>query len=1369
MQKSGIIEGALVGEEFLESTDSWSDKNRAGGTKGAQQYYSPVELAQLAKHVIGTRLPVLDPTAGDGSLLREFDPGYRYGIEIDPDQINNATEQNQQYKSVKGDLQHVYPLLRQAAPEFDAIVANPPFDLKWSDPTIEDGRELSSTKLTFIYLNRLLSHNGQYIFICGRDRYEREIAELPEAKGVYAIIEINDLFEDVVLPCVIVFGLRPDFKKTETEPPRREFTRATLDLASAWVEEHRRVANFHSVASYTYYSEKYADAWTAIQKEYNVRLKERLDEKFQRKFDIELHGNVLNVVLSPYAQITLNRSGDLYTIRSLHRHNVNYFRMNEASWRHVVDAVEDGTVTCDPRVIDVVERLLEDNRRISAPLYPIKDVQRLGWLSEIDKIKCKRTDEARGFYAGEKYSIHTRPSEYHTWETRYEPNKTTGEYQEKKYEQMRKRLEIRIDAGRKSHRFYDDDEHVQDIAYLTEHFEIPAVPDIGERFPDDVHRMRLVLAQIENDTLIPNTGKTLEECLAEAAERESEDLGIPTEDLGIRLRKFQREDIARILVKGGGLLAWEQGLGKTLGALMYHEACVRLGSQDAALFIVPQDLVKQWQREARRFFNRELELIAPKDIKVDNPDYGKVKHARKLLKHTIPVHAVAKEVDRRVREGESGWFVTYYEALAILGTKREGFKNGVKLLPTQIVKEVEVPGEWVPGRYEHGPDGTYVYKEAYQKPSTTKQLDTTEICPSCHADTRSGWNGIVCSATNRETGKSCGYVHIAARIKPMGSILTTTFRKGTIIVDELTMIQGDFSKRSTVIRGLRARNKLGMTGTPIKNYIHQAFWLLWWTLGNASKRFPYDYHGGKLKFAKDFCVWEWNVTSGVKNNGRAKADVTNLSMLWKLLAASIIRRRKEETGEPIVDKRYHEHYVPLGVAQSKQMAKWLRDFYLFFEEKYPEAKVVKAGAHKMLAPMLGMQPKLEYAATLPLADPDYEWTGVPNVSNFTPANLRTLELAMALASEGRKVLVGSSTKETGRWLAEQLQEKGVNAAHILDASGQTAGAAIRGDIVHDFQANDTQVFCAGIQAIRLGHNLDAGSAIVINGLPWDWESFDQFVARVHRLTSKQDVDVHLVLPVTDSTKTITQKKWDLLQAKGQAADLALDGRLIEKDIEEIKVDDVLRELQEKGITPSDDEVPESEAEATWLKFPEFEAYTPPPGITKGYTVKVKSWTPWEAWCAVMGDHTSTQLALPLKACETISEDERAINRLLREKAANEEQTDTAIDTPAEVIEFLEEQSAEETTPDEEPVFETTFAGGLQEETDEEEVTEDTKSSDLPPEPVSANGNGHDQTKTRADIIQSIRDLKELLDLGALTDEEFTESKTALLSQLKEAA
>jgi hypothetical protein len=105
------------------------------------------------------------------------------------------------------------------------------------------------------------------------------------------------------------------------------------------------------------------------------------------------------------------------------------------------------------------------------------------------------------------------------------------------------------------------------------------------------------------------------------------------------------------------------------------------------------------------------------------------------------------------------------------------------------------------------------------------------------------------------------------------------------------------------------------------------------------------------------------------------------------------------------------------------------------------------------------------------------------------------------------------------------------------------------------------VLCYGIPSIRLGHNLDTAAVVIVDGLVFSYEMFDQFIARVHRLTSKRPVTVYV--PLVQGS--LDEKKWQLLSQKAQAADLALDGHLVPQREEPVSLEKVLRDLQRAGI------------------------------------------------------------------------------------------------------------------------------------------------------------------------------------------------------------
>ncbi|MDR3708760.1 MAG: C-terminal helicase domain-containing protein [Capsulimonadaceae bacterium] len=277
-------------------------------------------------------------------------------------------------------------------------------------------------------------------------------------------------------------------------------------------------------------------------------------------------------------------------------------------------------------------------------------------------------------------------------------------------------------------------------------------------------------------------------------------------------------------------------------------------------------------------------------------------------------------------------------------------------------------------------------------------------------------------------------------------------------------------------------------------------------------------------------------------------------------------------GERIVERTFLPVTVPFGTRQREQYERWLNGFTSWYAASHTE---LSADAVDKQSAVLGQLVKLEYATTLPCADPDAEHWKV-GVSDWTPKMLKVLEIAAEHAVSGEQVLVGSDLMRTGRFIAESLRGKGVRAAHILDDSGQTLSPADRAARIREFTGGETAVLCASVQSIALGHNLDCASVVVLAGLPWDFATLDQFLARVHRLTSRRPVKVYVVL----TEGSLDERKWKLLQDKTASAELAIDGHLLEKKQKPISQQEILNELKHKGL-PVAETVLESDIRASW--------------------------------------------------------------------------------------------------------------------------------------------------------------------------------------------
>jgi SNF2 family DNA or RNA helicase len=427
-------------------------------------------------------------------------------------------------------------------------------------------------------------------------------------------------------------------------------------------------------------------------------------------------------------------------------------------------------------------------------------------------------------------------------------------------------------------------------------------------------------------------------------------------------------------------------------------------------------------------------------------------------------------------------------------------------------------------------------------------------------------------------------------VKTAGHHLAQAFADGVIVVDEGTLAKGDGSLRSKAVRGLKARHRYLLTGTPISNYVNDAFWLLWWALGNATLRLPFDYEGGRAKFEADFCVIEHfrDDKDGRRKNRKVLPQVTNVSRLWRLLSGAMVRRRKQHMGK-LPPRTTRTIAAPMGVSQQELYRFWLStdNFRRYFEWKFPGHALTEAGLVELFAAGLGQLTKLEYATTLPEADPDREkWAALEGFehSNWTPKNLKVLQVAMEHVEAGEKVLIGSDLIETGRWLCERLKEKGVRAAHIVEErSGRasTMSPRKRAAAIERFKTGSTQVLCCGIPSIRLGHSLEAASCVIADGLVFSYEMFDQFIARAWRLTSPGPVSVYVALTLG----SLDPRKWELLCQKAKAADLALDGQLVDEPEQPISREEFLRELRRQGVKPTGEEIAEADIEAAWRAAP----------------------------------------------------------------------------------------------------------------------------------------------------------------------------------------
>jgi hypothetical protein len=1223
-EKRGRLVGGAATDEVLASSRSVLSRNRAGGTRGVQQYFTPLPVAGFISSVFGPHLPVFDPTAGDGALLSGFAEASRFGCEIDADQVVASWRRKRPYSAVRGDLQHVYPLLQRLGVGFPVVVCNPPFGLDWEVPGL-DVPKGSSTLLSFLMSRGLLCKGGQGCLIAGRDRFYREVHPVAENQ-LFAIVEIDRLFPRVELPCVVAFFAN---KAPIVEGVATRAYRAHLDSGRQLNDDVRAAVRkagtdlFGSLGAAA--DSEVGTKLEAVQKEYDRRLGRRISGQAHT---IELEGGRLRIHPSPFTAIALatHKDGSQHRwLLGFDKQAPSYFALQGREWQRMLALADDCAITIADNAHAAIEAAIHEGERLAVPLYEVSPAQRLGFLVDVDRITCTISDPARNFVAGNTYAV---DCETQVLATEAQRERQTPDGPEI-YKVVVERKAMRITIG--GQHFDESPEHLD---YILAHFDVPDPGEIASRFPVEIARYEALLAEIER----------------EIQER------VP----GFRFRWFQPRDTARLLFKSGGVLAWEQGLGKTLAMGAFVRGLEKAGElgDDCALFVMPQDLsAPQFSDAMMQFFGRQVVWItqAASEGQVVEGRLGPLGFSTRWRvakrERRSPFEKTAVEVREMVRARRADlraqhhgvhlaprppvWAVTWFEALAITQRIEE------KLPLTKVCSRLTVVQKAQPAHWGHDEHRQWRWLPATAERTERKQFYSNELCPLCRADVRAGWDPDrgVCSAPLARAVDAfhdhdqvsarrsvCGYVHRARLRKPAYSILNNLFR--CVLVDEGTKVQGDESLTSKSVRGIRAKYRVLSTGTPLKNYVTSMFWLLYWALGDSSPRFPYAYCGGKDRFTRDFAVLETKLDSWGHKEKRARPkvlpEVSNLSRLWRMTCSSIVRRRMDEVGavvsldgewscpkcklpqrvdvtgpagwrkpplltcegcsgawDSIAPLTYVPVHVPWGRAQKRFYARWLdkNAFVAHFFRKHPGSPIPDRMV-PLLAASLGQLAKLSYATTDPTGDPDDDYK-TPDLSPWTPGRLKLLELAAEHVARGDQVLIGSSHVAVGPWVAATLRARGIAAAHICEADSDGKMATIaprkRARAVADFKNGKARVLCVGVNAIAFGHSLECASVAILDGLPWDFATFDQFIKRIRRLNSQRPITVYIIMP----PNSLTTKIWHRLKNKTAASDIALDGKLVLQVETPIELSEILDELVASGATPDGTEVPEVDVRARW--------------------------------------------------------------------------------------------------------------------------------------------------------------------------------------------
>lgn len=612
--------------------------------------------------------------------------------------------------------------------------------------------------------------------------------------------------------------------------------------------------------------------------------------------------------------------------------------------------------------------------------------------------------------------------------------------------------------------------------------------------------------------------------------------------MSFKFKQFQIEDLARGAMHDGCILAWEQGLGKTPAALAWP----LIKQARRTLLVVPEGLHLQFIETARDFFKLSIRRLDGIEA------IGKLG-----LNNPLPEGAPPE------------FYMTTYQELG---------HNGAD--------------EWLPAVDGDGfvIRNPILHKRRMDHPEIQKAIVAAMLVARLQGQPKPAPEEIADEffadiGLEREIEK--GY-RITCIWQPcLARVLAQMDCFDCVVVDEGTRLQANESHVGMGVRFLNPKYRLVLTGTPVKNKLDSIFWLAWWACGGhaeATARWPYaGTTEARETFANQHLQHDRFVTREAESEAktprkieRRSARICNIHRLWKLLAPIVLRRRKDECGEDIVDKIVKPINVPPGTEQLG-----VYNFHLTHPPTHS-----KTGAELKDRTVVGMQLNiLRQAALCPdtpalaevITQPYYPPPGVKplpkrSTTSFDPKTAAILSLVADLVSQGEQVIIGSPFTHFNFTLHYKLRVAGISSI-MLDGSVPPKKRAL---MAQEFKAHRYSTMVAGIKAMGEGNSFECCSHLILPSWSWAYDENEQFIHRVWRLNSPKPVTIW---PIS-MDNTIDARLYELFDEKGDSAQLALDGRLFTDKVEEIDLALLLSQAV-KSFNPAADTVDEQMVRQQW--------------------------------------------------------------------------------------------------------------------------------------------------------------------------------------------
>ncbi len=317
-----------------------------------------------------------------------------------------------------------------------------------------------------------------------------------------------------------------------------------------------------------------------------------------------------------------------------------------------------------------------------------------------------------------------------------------------------------------------------------------------------------------------------------------------------------------------------------------------------------------------------------------------------------------------------------------------------------------------------------------------------------------------------------------------------------LILDEAQTVKNVSSQAAQVVRKLRARHRLCLTGTPLENHLGELWaqfdFLLPGLLGDEKAftktwRTPIEKHGNKLR----------------------------RDLLAKRVKPFILRRRKEDVAKELPAKTMIVRTVELEGGQ--------RDLYetvrTAMDQRVRDEIAAKGFARSHII-ILDALLKLRQVCCDPRL---LKLTSAQKVKERAKLDL-LMEMLPELVSEGRRILVFSQFTSMLELIEADL------AVEKLDYVKLTGDTQNREEVVRRFQDGEVPIFLISLKAGGVGLNLTTADTVIHYDPWWNPAVENQATDRAHRLGQTKNVFVYKLVvagSIEEKILALQEKKAEL--------------------------------------------------------------------------------------------------------------------------------------------------------------------------------------------------------------------------------------------------